>query len=78
MHIKNLIKRIFLFYYEGFKDMTVGKKLWVIIFIKLFIMFAILKIFFFPDFLKSNFNTDKERSEYVINQLTNSKTTDHD
>jgi len=78
MHIKNLIKRIFLFYYEGFKDMTVGKKLWVIIFIKLFIMFAILKIFFFPDFLKSNFNTDKERSEYVIDQLTNSKTTDHD
>lgn len=78
MHIKNLIKRIFLFYYEGFKDMTVGKKLWIIIFIKLFIMFAILKIFFFPDFLKSNFNTDKERSEYVIDQLTNSKTTDHD
>jgi len=69
---KNLFKRIFLFYYEGFKNMTVGKRLWMIIIIKLFIMFAILKIFFFPDFLKSKFDTDKERSDYVIEQLTKS------
>jgi hypothetical protein len=67
---KNLFKRIFLFYYEGFKNMTIGKRLWMIIIIKLFIMFAILKIFFFPDFLKSKFDTDKERSDYVIEQLT--------
>lgn len=65
-----LIKKIFYFYYEGFKGMTVGKKLWLIILIKLFIMFAILKIFFFPNFLKSNFKNDKERSNYVIEQLT--------
>lgn len=36
-------------------------------------MFAILKLFFFPDFLKSNFNSDEERSDYVIEQLTNPK-----
>ena len=66
----NLLKSIFRFYYEGFKSMTVGRKLWLIIFIKLFIMFAILKIFFFPDFLKTNFKTDDERSNYVIEQLT--------
>ena len=65
-----LFRKIFLFYYEGFKSMTVGKKLWLIIFIKLFIMFAILKIFFFPDFLKTNFKTDSERSDYVIEQIT--------
>ena len=28
-----------------------GKTLWAIILVKLFIMFAILKLFFFPDFL---------------------------
>jgi hypothetical protein len=66
----SLIKKIFYFYYEGFRSMTVGKKLWMIILIKLFIMFAVLKLFFFPDFLKTNFNNDKERSNYVIDQLT--------
>ena len=65
-----LLKSIFLFYYEGFKSMTVGKKLWLIIFIKLFIMFAILKLFFFPDFLKTNFKSDTDRSNYVIEQMT--------
>jgi flagellar basal body-associated protein FliL len=65
-----MIKRIFQFYYQGFKNMTVGKKLWTIIIIKLIIMFLVLKVFFFPNFLKSNFETDEERSNYVINQLT--------
>ncbi len=65
-----VIKNIFQFYYQGFKNMTVGKKLWAIIIIKLIIMFLILKVFFFPNFLKSNFKTDEERSNYVIQQLT--------
>jgi hypothetical protein len=69
----NIIKRIFNFYLNGFKEMKVGKQLWLIILIKLFIMFAILKLFFFPNFLKSNFDTDEERSDYVIEQLTNPK-----
>ena len=51
--------------------MTVGKTLWAIILIKLFIMFVILKLFFFPNFLKTNFDTDEERSKHVIEQLTN-------
>ena len=50
--------------------MTVGKQLWLIILIKLFIMFAVLKLFFFPDLLKSKFSTDEERGDYVIEQLT--------
>jgi hypothetical protein len=50
--------------------MTVGKKLWAIIIIKLIILFLILKLFFFPDFLKTNFKTDEERSNHVIEQLT--------
>ncbi len=57
-------------YIDGFKNTVVGKKLLLIILIKLVIMFAILKIFFFPNFLKSKFSTDTERSNYVIDQLT--------
>ena len=65
-----IFKRIFNFYYEGFKNMTIGKKLWLIILIKLFILFAVLKLFFFHDYLKTNYDTDKERSEHVLDELT--------
>jgi len=50
--------------------MTVGKKLWAIIIIKLVVMFLVLKLFFFPNYLKTNFKTDEERSNHVIEQLT--------
>ncbi len=69
--IKNFSDFIAL-YVDGFKNMTWGKPLWIIIFIKLFIMFAILKVFFFPNFLNSNFDTDKEKSDYVSKELTKS------
>ena len=66
----HLLRNIYQFYYQGFKSMTVGKRLWAIIFIKLIILFLVLKLFFFPDFLKTNFKTDEERSNHVIEQLT--------
>ena len=65
-----MFRKILNFYVDGFRCMTVGKTLWLIIGIKLFIMFVILRLFFFPNFLKSNFDSDSERSEYVIEQLT--------
>lgn len=64
----SLVKRIWLFYYEGFKSMTLGKTLWIIILIKLFIMFLILKPFFFKNELRS-FSTTDEKAEHVINNL---------
>lgn len=78
MKRKNIFTRIFLFYYEGFKSMTVGKRLWAIIIIKLFIMFVILKLFFFKNFLNDKFETDEEKSEYVLEQLTNPKNINND
>ncbi len=67
------LRKAFFLYYDGFRSMTVGKKLWLIIFIKLFIIFAVLKLFFFPDLLKKNFSSDEERGNYVIEQLTQTK-----
>ncbi len=50
--------------------MTVGKTLWVLILIKLFIIFFILKLFFFPDFLSVKGNSDDEsRARYVGTEL---------
>jgi hypothetical protein len=57
-------------YYDGFRSMVVGRTLWKIILIKLFIMFAILKVFFFPNFLATNFDTDAERADHVLKNLT--------
>ena len=68
--MNNILKKIFLFYYNGFKNMTIGKILWPIILIKLTVMFLVLKLFFFPNFLKEKFDTEEERSEYVREQLT--------
>ena len=65
----SIIKRIFNFYVEGFRSMTVGKALWLLILIKLFIMFAILKLFFFPDLLSSNFDNDDDRARHVRSEL---------
>ena len=69
----NIFKRIFYFYYDGFRTMTVGKKLWIIIIIKLFIIFIILRLIFFPDFLRSRFPDDRQRGDYVKDQLINRK-----
>lgn len=71
--IFSVLSRLSRFYYDGFRNMSNwGRKVWIIIIIKLFIMFAILKIFFFPDFLKTKYDNDKQRSEYVLDQLINS------
>jgi hypothetical protein len=68
-----MLKRVFMFYYEGFKEMTVGKILWMIMLLKIAIMFLVLKLFFFPNFLKSNFENEDKRVEYVIQELTTPK-----
>ena len=64
-------KKIFRFYLDGFRSMTVGKTLWAIILVKLFILFAILKVFFFPDFLAGQ--SPEERSRSVMKELTPDK-----
>jgi len=68
--MKIFLTKVFQLYYQGFKNMTVGKNLWTIIIIKLVIMFAILKLFFFPNYLNTKFDNNEERSNYVIEQLT--------
>lgn len=69
----NIFKRIWNFYYEGFKNMTtLGKTLWIIITIKLFIMFFVLKLFFFKSDLRE-YDTIEEKSNKVIENLTNPK-----
>jgi len=65
---KLLPVRIFRFYYDGFRSMDIGKTLWLLILVKLFIMFVVLKIFFFPRYL-NRFETDSERENYISKEL---------
>ncbi len=61
--------RIYRFYRDGFRQMTVGRTLWLLVLLKLFILFAILRLFFFPDVL-NRFPSEEERNDFVLEQLT--------
>ena len=67
---KTLARRIVDLYVDGFRNMTVGKTLWAVIIVKLILIFALLKLFFFPNFLSTNFSDDAERAEYVRGVLS--------
>ena len=62
--------RVLMFYVNGFRGMSpLGRKLWILILIKLFIFFAVLKLFFFPDILSRDYDTDAERAQAVRTNL---------
>lgn len=67
MNKDGFLYKVFDLYYDGFRHMRLGKTLWTIIMIKLFIMFAILKVFFFPNFLKQHAKGDE--AGYVATEL---------
>ena len=64
------LSAFFRLYYDGFRQMTLGRTLWLVIAVKLFIIFAILKVFFFPNFLKEHAPQGQE-ADFVATQLNN-------
>ena len=64
----SFLSRAFHLYYDGFRSMTLGKTLWAIILLKLFIIFVVLKVFFFPNYLSSHAN-EGEEDDYVAAEL---------
>lgn len=65
----NIFMRVYRFYRDGFRSMTVGRYLWLMIIIKLFILFFIFKLFFFPDLLKRDYDNDADRARAVRSAL---------
>ena len=63
-----VVKRIWDLYYDGFRNMTLGRTLWAVILVKLFIIFVVLKIFFFPNYIKEHADEGKE-AEFVARSL---------
>lgn len=68
MNRKGFLYRVYDLYADGFRHMTLGRTLWAVILIKLFIIFAILKVFFFPNFLKEHAPEGGE-SDYVACEI---------
>ena len=67
---QGLLSRIFHLYYDGFRTMTLGKTLWTIILIKLAIIFLVLKLFFFPNFINSNAKNG-DKAGFVSKEILN-------
>lgn len=63
------LNKIWIFYRDGFREMTVGKTLWMIILLKLFIFFVVIKLLFFPNLLSRDYDTDEERAAHVRHEL---------
>ena len=55
------------------KPLPLRTKLILIILIKFIIFFLVLRLIFFPNFLKSKFSNDKDRADYIRDQLINRK-----
>jgi tellurite resistance protein TehA-like permease len=70
MNKKGILYRIYDLYADGFRSMKLGRTLWAIILIKLFVIFVILKLFFFPNFIKEHAEQGQE-SEFVATQVLN-------
>lgn len=68
--MRGLLFRTYAMYRDGFAAMTVGRRLWCIIALKLFVMFAVLKLFFFPNYLEHNFSSDADRAAHVLGEIT--------
>ena len=70
----SFLYRVYDLYYDGFRHMTLGKTLWTVIIVKLIIMFAVVKLFFFPDFIKTNSEKGHEAdfvSQEVVGRSVN-------
>lgn len=54
-------------YYDGFRQMRLGRTLWIIILLKLAIMFLVLRIFFFESQLGGM--SEQQKAEAVSREL---------
>lgn len=60
----------FTMFWSGFTSMSrMSKTLWIVAIVKLVIMFFILKPFFFPNVLETNYDNDADKAEHVRTEL---------
>jgi uncharacterized membrane protein len=65
--MKNAVMSVWRFYVDGFRNMTWGRPLWWLIFLKVIVLFLVLRMFFFEPVLSGK--SDAEKSEHVGKEL---------
>ncbi|MCF0197098.1 MAG: DUF4492 domain-containing protein [Bacteroidaceae bacterium] len=65
------LRKILDFYIDGFRGMTVGRTLWTIILVKIAVIFLVLKVFFFPNYIGERAEEGHE-AEFVNQQIIKS------
>lgn len=65
----NSLIKIFNLYKDGFMNLTIGKTLWKLIFIKLLIILVFLKYFIYDTNFKSKYKTTEEKINFVHKNL---------
>lgn len=65
--MKKMIISIWRFYVDGFKSMTWGRELWLLILLKVIILFVLLRGFFFEPVLSGK--SEEQKIEHVGTQL---------
>jgi len=68
--MSSICQGIYRLYRDGFRSMELGRTLWKVVLLKLFILFAVIKFFFFPDILRTRFATDRQRADHVLQTIT--------
>ena len=63
-----ILKKVWLFYRDGFRNQTWGRPLIWLVVLKFFLLFAVLRVFFFRPAMAGM--TDAEKSEAVGENLT--------
>lgn len=66
----NKYKKILNFYLEGFKNLTLGKVLWKLIFIKLVIILIVLNFFIYDKSIKTEYKTENQKIDFVYKNIT--------
>ena len=70
MQQDNILYKVYHLYADGFRQMRIGRVLWAIILIKLFVIFVVLKLLFFPDVVRQRAHGG-DCAAYVAGELLN-------
>lgn len=63
----SILLSVWKFYVDGFRNMTWGRPLWILIFLKIIVLFFVLRLFFFEPILMGK--TEKQKIEHVEREL---------
>lgn len=69
-----MIRRIINFYSSAWRSSVAsptGRRLWLILLVKITVLLILFKILFFPNRLQTDYDTDEQRADAVRSSLTN-------